>query len=269
MTAIKQCIREALAQQWVRLTPLDLSLHIRTRVPNAARQQIRAALGQMVANGELIYSQHCGTTHIQMRGAGTLPLAEGALCTLNAHGVEIPQGVPVVRLEPGLAFGAGDHPTTCLSIEGLVWVSCRIKEENPLSRASALDIGTGSGVLVVAAVMLGFGGGLGLDVDPAACFEAKHNAARNGVQDQVRFVAGTLDTIGVAHYEVVLANLRPPTLVSLMPRVASLLKTRGYCILSGFRPEEVAAVESSFSRELEVQRVIKNRGWAALVVRRV
>lgn len=147
-----------------------------------------------------------------------------------------------------------------LALQGLDVVMQRISWEKALHHARALDIGT---------ALHGVGWSLGMDIDPSACIEAKHNAARNGVAGRVSVVAGTPACIGDCRYDVVLANLRPPTLVALMPRMAMLLTDHGYWILSGFRPDEMGPVERAFPLGIELQREFRNRSWAALVARRI
>jgi ribosomal protein L11 methyltransferase len=131
-----------------------------------------------------------------------------------------------------------------------------------------LDVGTGSGILAIAAIVLGARWAAGVDLDPAACHEARVNAIRNRVAGQMSVMAGSLDSLGRGCFEVILANLRPPTLAKLMPRMAALTQWPGYWVLSGFRPHEAPQVASAYPAGVITCRYLENRGWAALVANR-
>lgn len=112
-----------------------------------------------------------------------------------------PLGAAVVELEPGMAFGTGDHPTTKACLRGLVQVL------KPGSRV--LDLGTGSGILAIAAVKLGASAVLALDTDHLAAEAARENAARNGVALRVSVVRGSINAPEAKGWapDLVLANL--------------------------------------------------------------
>lgn len=265
-SVIEQCIREILGQTCLRLTPRDLIRKVRERSIRADAARIRSVFRKMVTAGELIYTQHCATTHLQIAGVGVVALKRAEL-PLSSARTETDKW-SIIHLEPGLAFGAGDHPTTCLCLEGLRAVTPKIARWKPLEQAEAIDIGTGSGVLAIAAAMLGFGWSLGVDIDPAACFEARRNALRNGVRGNIAWMAGTMAALGLhRRFDTVLANLRPPTLVALMPVMEALTLANGFWILSGFRPDEVISIQRSLPRQSVVCQVMQNREWAAIVVR--
>jgi len=137
--------------------------------------------------------------------------------------------VPVV-IDPGRAFGTGAHPTTRLCLEHL----------QALDRCSVLDLGCGSGVLGIAAALLGFGPVCALDTDPAAVEATEENAERNGVEVQVTLVeddAGRLPAV-----DLILANIDRPTLERLAAGFdCGRAVTSGYSeperpSLAGFRP---------------------------------
>lgn len=261
---LKQTVRRILGQEALRLTPRDLIRRIRGQMPGAGHRFIHDCIQQLVAAGELMYTQSCGTTHLQMAGAGQVQLdraGEGGPGSVDKG--------PVIRLVPGLSFGAGDHPTTCLVLAALTVVVLKISAQKPLDQAVALDIGTGSGVLAIGAALLGVGWTLGIDIDAAACVEAQRNVIANNVSEKVALAAGTLDAIGYGPYDLVMANLRPPTLVEMMPSMAHLLAENGWWILSGFRPDETDAVVKKFPKKMALRGKTQNRGWAALTARRM
>lgn len=268
---LKQTVLRILGQEALRLTPRDLSRRIRGQMPGAGHRLINDCIRQLVAAGELIYTQSCGTTHVQMAGAGLVQLdrAGGLGPGSTGPGPTPMEKGPVIRLVPGLSFGAGDHPTTCLVLAALAAVVSKISAQKPLDQAVALDIGTGSGVLAIGAALLGVGWTLGLDIDAAACTEAQANVTANNVSEKVTLVVGTLDAVGHGPYDLVLANLRPPTLVEIMPRMAHLLAENGWWILSGFRPDEINGVVEKFPKKMALRGNTLNRGWAAVTVQQM
>jgi ribosomal protein L11 methyltransferase len=149
-------------------------------------------------------------------------------------------GQGVVVVDPGQAFGTGGHASTRLALELL--------DEDALRRGagwSALDVGTGSGVLALAALRLGARRAVACDLDRAAVAEAKANAAANGLARGLELFAGTLDAIGPARFDVVLANLLRRELLPWLPALARLVASGGRAILSGLLAGERDAVEGA------------------------
>ena len=163
-------------------------------------------------------------------------------------------------LDPGLAFGTGSHETTALCLEaldGLVQGGERV-----------LDIGTGSGILAIAALKLGAACAEGVDIDPVAVRTAGENAARNGVADRLTVLVGDLSDKASGRYQIITANIVAAAICSLAPAVPGLLAEEGVFIASGIidtRLDEVkAALEAA---GLTVQAVHERRGWECLVCR--
>jgi ribosomal protein L11 methyltransferase len=160
-------------------------------------------------------------------------------------------GQRVVLVDPGQAFGTGGHASTRLALALL--------DELAASRPagwSVLDVGTGSGVLALAALRLGAGRAVGCDVDRAALAEARSNAAANGLPGALALFAGTLDAVGSARFDAVLANLLRRELAPLLPALARLLAPGGAAVLAGLLVEERAGAEAVLARVgLRVARV--------------
>lgn len=123
-----------------------------------------------------------------------------------------PDGAVLVRILPGLGFGTGTHPTTRALLRWL---------ESEPGYATVLDVGTGSGVLAIAAVRLGARLAVGLDPDPMALENAAGNARASGAGDAVRLVRGTIDAIGPVRFDRVVANLDRTTLEAILPDLAA------------------------------------------------
>jgi ribosomal protein L11 methyltransferase len=169
--------------------------------------------------------------------------------------VPVAPGV-VVRIDPGGAFGHGGHVTTRLALE-LVVTTCR-------PGGSLLDVGSGSGVLAVAAARLGAEPVVAVDVDPRARMATRANAASNGVR--VRVPAGGLESV-VGAFDVVAANLEAPVLVALGPALAARVATGGTAVVAGFLRGRVDDVVAALA-PLGVVDHRSESDWVALGLRR-
>lgn len=171
-------------------------------------------------------------------------------------------GLPVmVEIDPGMAFGTGTHETTKLCIKLL-------DEVGTPEGCTVVDVGTGSGILAIAAVMLGAGHAVGMDTDPDATREAKRNAATNGVGDRCDFRTGELgaeDPQG----DIVIANILPHVLIAISRELIEHMKPGALLILSGILLVEEDRVREHFEAcgLKQVERVAQN-DWCALAFRR-
>ncbi len=148
----------------------------------------------------------------------------------------------VVTLDPGQAFGTGLHPTTRLCLRALEDLG-EAGRLGPETRV--LDLGSGSGILALAAGKLGAGRILALDVDPIAVEATAANARRNGLADRVEVRRGSLPS-GAGPFDVILANLVATVLIELAPRLAAELAPRGVLVASGIVIDRAAEVEAAF-----------------------
>ena len=165
----------------------------------------------------------------------------------------------VLIIEPGRAFGTGHHGST----EG-----CLVLLERALadrSGARVLDIGTGSGILAVAAVKLGAIAVLGIDVDPDATSAAQANAARNGCGDRIELALAGPETLTGEVFPVVVANLLTHTHLALAPIYARLVAPGGALVLGGILAEEDAQVTGAVEAIGFIQhdRLVLE-GWSSL-----
>ena len=158
-----------------------------------------------------------------------------------------------IRLDPGLAFGTGEHPTTQLCLR---WLAEHLRPGE-----SVLDYGCGSGVLAIAAAKLGAGTVIGVDVDPAAIATSRANAEANGVQ--ARFVLPE-DSSSV-QADVVVANILANPLELLAPLLAQRVADRGRIVLSGILEPQAAAVAAAYSRWFNMDSWAREGDWVALV----
>lgn len=160
----------------------------------------------------------------------------------------VPRGDVAVFLDPGLAFGTGNHETTRLCCERLVAVARQI----PARRRAALrviDAGCGSGILAISAEKLGFGGALAFDNDAVAASIARENVRRNGVASRVRVLAGDLASmLARRRADLVLANIQADVLVAHAGLLVAAVRPGGWLMLSGILARESAAVAAAFEK---------------------
>ncbi|HEY3307880.1 MAG TPA: 50S ribosomal protein L11 methyltransferase [Desulfuromonadaceae bacterium] len=168
----------------------------------------------------------------------------------------------VLRLDPGMAFGTGGHETTRLCLELLE----RIMDEMPtLHSPSVLDLGTGSGILAMAAVQLGAEKVCAMDIDPEAVEVARENLTINGLVDQVELSTTPLEAM-TDSFDIILANILAEELVRLAPHLAARLKPGGTLVLSGILSEKEALVRSGFAAyPLRYQETHHQGEWVALL----
>jgi ribosomal protein L11 methyltransferase len=160
-------------------------------------------------------------------------------------------GDTIVVIEPSTGFGTGHHATTRLCLQLL--------QELDLAGRRVIDVGTGSGVLAIAAAKLGAASVLALDNDPDALQNARDNVARNGVAIDLR--EGELSTLDAPAADVVLANLTAAVLQRLAASLMRLTVPGGTLILSGFAPDECPDVVSAFA--CATIKEVREAEWAA------
>ncbi len=167
-------------------------------------------------------------------------------------------GAVNLRLDPGLAFGTGTHPTTAMCLR---WLDAGLP-----AGATVLDYGCGSGILAVAAARLGAARVTAVDIDPQALAATRANAAANGVGDRVRVLAP--EALAPEPVEVVLANILAGPLVELAPVLAAHLAPGGHLVLSGLLAAQAPAVAAAYAPWLALAEWAREAEWVCLAGRR-
>jgi ribosomal protein L11 methyltransferase len=166
----------------------------------------------------------------------------------------------VLIISPGMAFGTGIDETTRLCLEVL--------ESTSMEGCSILDIGCGSGILAIGALLLGAKSALGIDIDEIAVKTAKENAEINGVSEKARFVCGNPITIVTESYDIICANIAAAVILKLMPEFPKYLNSGGMLILSGIvegRKQDIVDVLRNVG--LSVAECKEENGWICLVAK--
>ena len=166
----------------------------------------------------------------------------------------------VVQIRPALGFGSGHHPTTRLALLGLQTLDLR--------GADLLDLGTGSGVLAIAAVRLGAGRVTGVDRDPDALASAQHDVAANGVGDRIVLRQDDIDTLVHPPVRCVAANLTGAALGRLASRIASLAVPGGHLVLGGILTDEADSVAAAYRPAADLRWQETEAEWVGMVWQR-
>ncbi|MBP7143073.1 MAG: 50S ribosomal protein L11 methyltransferase [Opitutaceae bacterium] len=160
----------------------------------------------------------------------------------------LPPGHAVIWLDPGLAFGTGNHETTRLCCERLVTFA-QARERAGSGRAEVvIDAGCGSGILALSAAKLGFARVSGFDNDPEAVRVSGENAALNGLSGQVAFTTADLMTgLTGRRADLLLANIQADVLMTFAPALVSAMAPGGQLVLSGILASENDQVKATFA----------------------
>lgn len=160
----------------------------------------------------------------------------------------------VVALDPGLAFGTGNHPTTALCLEWL--------DGTELNGKTVLDYGCGSGILAIAALRLGAARAIAVDHDPQALEATRDNARANGVADLLAIYGP--DEVPELKVDVTIANILAGPLVVLAPRLIESLLPGGALAISGVLAEQVETVRSAYAQRIALAPTRLREDWALI-----
>lgn len=261
--------------------PATVRAYLPARDPAAARRatdEVDRALGHLQAFG----LREIGELRTQIvhesdwaaawkRHVGVLRIGHGIVIRPTWRRHRRLPGDTVIAMDPGMAFGTGLHPTTRLCLAGIE----RWADEGRLARgatrdgrARLLDVGCGSGILAIAAGLLGAGDVVGVDTDPIAIEATLANARRNRVARRLRAWRGSLPT-GAGPFDLVAANLIASLLVALAGDLAAELAAGGRLIASGIFVDREGDVRAALQAAgLRVLRRDAEGDWVALEAER-
>jgi ribosomal protein L11 methyltransferase len=168
----------------------------------------------------------------------------------------------VVRLDPGLAFGTGTHPTTALCLQ--------ILDSLPVAGRRVIDYGCGSGILGIAALKLGAAHVTAVDLDPQALLATRDNAIRNGVSSSVDVQGVDAPGIdgGLQPAYCVMANILAGPLIELAPKLTAACEPGGYLLLSGLLKTQAYAVKAAYAAAFDRVQVVERDDWCCIYARR-
>ncbi|WP_408954871.1 50S ribosomal protein L11 methyltransferase [Natroniella sp. ANB-PHB2] len=164
----------------------------------------------------------------------------------------------IIEIDPGQAFGTGQHETTTSCLEMI--------EKYLAAGANCLDIGTGTGILAIAAAKLEASATVGVDISPVAITAAQENAQLNQIADEIEFLEGDLVKVVDQDYDLVIANILPHIILDLIPDLNKVLKSSGKFILSGIVEEKLDRVKERLEEyQFKVEEIIQKNEWVTVV----
>jgi ribosomal protein L11 methyltransferase len=266
LVGVREGALRVVAESIVRVTPPALEKTL-IGTHGLTRKQVKAVIRDLVSDGELVYTYEFGSTFLEPSFNKPVRVSTHVVLKPPGHHYQAQSEDIVIEIKPGASFGDGRHPTTRLAIRGIEYVLKKIKSDRPGDQSSVLDIGTGSGVLVLTAVRMGIHRGLGIDIDPAARSEAKENVLLNRLEGRIEISDRYLETID-GRFDLVTANLRCPTLKKICPCLRKITNPDGIIVFSGIRSHELADLIKAYARKkFEVKWQNTEHDWVGVVLK--
>lgn len=227
------------------LFPADLS-----------QADIEAALAPLLPAQELSFTLLADRDWQADWQATLKPQRFGARLWVVPHAMSAPaDATTVVRLEPGLAFGSGEHATTAMCLR---WLEARA-----LTGLQVLDYGCGTGLLAIAALALGAATATAVDLDPQALDATRANAENNGCEDRLR-VASVAEVAAGEQHDALVANILSGTLIELAPQLAGHLRAGAAVALTGILARQANLVIAAWQRYADLTVHEEVDGWVLL-----
>lgn len=245
--AIRKEVLEAVSESKRRLTPGELEKRLSQRF-TTDKKAFQTAIRSLVEDRELVYTYNFGSTFLEKSFNKPTRISKrivlkppGALYRPLSDDVAI-------ELQHGASFGSGEHPSTRLAARGVEQAFSKKEFFQERKNIHALDIGTGSGILAIVAVMLGAKRAVGIDVDSCARAEAKENVKLNKLEDRIEIKDQKVEKI-YQKFSLITANLRFPTLKRLCPHITEVTEKGGAVIISGIKTGEVSDLLNIFTQK--------------------
>ncbi len=262
---IKQAILQCVLQSSHRMTRPDIERELRKQL-SVSRKEIGMVLKLLLAENELKYTSPDGHSFVEISRDKAIRVTDRIVLKPPDISFEAAEKDVVIDLAFGASFGSGAHPTTRMALAGIEYALCEKKFLTDHPRSSALDIGTGSGVLAIAAVKMGIAHAVGIDIDPCARAEASENVKLNGLSDKITIEDRDIGTMS-RKFPMILANLRLPTLKYMFPKISELIELNGIIIISGIYTDEISELDSLYADRFIREWKNDLSGWSALIYR--
>ncbi|MGB9715502.1 MAG: 50S ribosomal protein L11 methyltransferase [Thermodesulfovibrionales bacterium] len=225
------------------MTPLEVAKKVSYEM-KVDRKVVETAIKELV-NEEILKYTYFGNTFLQVSMDRPVRVSRRIIIK-PPHKKYFPkEGDVVIDIKAGLAFGDGGHPSTYLVLRTLDNLMSNPYYDQNRFR-NALDIGTGSGILAIAAAKLGIKEVVGIDINHAAIFEAEENVRINNLSSQITISDTSLEVIDLS-FSLIMANIGSDTLNMLCPLIIERLDASGFLILSGFMNNECESLLKKYS----------------------
>jgi ribosomal protein L11 methyltransferase len=267
MREVEDRIYKTVCEANRKLTPLEVE-RASQEATGADRKKVRDAMRALVLRGALSYTNIYGTSFLEPSFDRPVKVSQRIVVKPPHRRYAPCAGELVIDIAGGAAFGSGAHPTTRLALRAMDGVLDRNFSSRRKEPLTGLDVGTGSGILAVALARLGVARVVGLDRDPCALSEARHNVSLNGLAEKVAVTCASLKEVP-SHFSVIVANLAYPTLREISADLTEKLEERGRMILSGFKGHAAKELARVYKEQgLSLVGKDAERAWVCLVFTR-
>jgi ribosomal protein L11 methyltransferase len=233
------------------------------------KKQIKTLIRDLISSGEITYTYEYGSTFLERSFNKPVRISKHVVLTPPGHQYDSKPTDAVIQIKPGASFGGGQHPSTRLAVRGIEYT---LRDLQPIifePHHPVLDIGTGSGVLIITAVRFGMHKGLGIDIDPCARVEAVENVKLNGMQQQIKISDQTVDCIH-QRFGMIIANLRYPSLKKLFPLLTAMSLPAVVWVFSGIRESESEHLKTMVTtKEFKCLWTETEQDWVGIVFQKV
>ncbi len=259
----KKIILGFIGNETKKLTPIDVSKYLKSNY-HITTKEVKSCIKELISSGELEYSNDFGRSFVGISYSKPVKVTERILLTPPQIKFKNSEKEVYIVIEKGISFGRGTHPTTRLSLLAIDFI---LKDKRLFDKPTkALDIGTGSGVLVIAGILLGITTAHACDIDNISLNEAKNNILQNKLSDRIT-VGEKFDINKI--YNFIFANLRFPTLIDLYDSFVRITKPESFLFLSGIKIEEKEKIENKFiGKKFDKIWEKSESGWLAFVFKR-
>ena len=244
--AVRQKVFETVSESSKKLTygELEKRLSQKFAVPKKA---LKTAISELVEDRQLIYTYTLGCSFLEKSFNKPTRISKRVVLKPPGMNYTPESNDVVIDIAQGASFGSGEHPTTRLAVRGIEAALSGKNNFLKMDHTRALDIGTGSGILAIAAVSLGVKKALAIDIDPCSRSEAKNNIRLNSMDHRIQVLDRDIEQINEKFF-LITANLRYPTLVGLCSHISKLTEQPGMVVVSGIKTDEVTNILNSYTR---------------------
>ena len=262
--AIKKELLDIIENSRRKVTPGELEKAL-SRKYSLERKEVRSLIRGLVTENFLAYTNHYGRTFIEKSFNKPVRISKHVILKPPGFYYKPKADDVVIEMWQGVSFGNGQHPTTRLAIRGIEYALNKTNLLKAKDKTSVLDIGTGSGVLGITALLLGIKNAVGVDIDPCSIKEAKDNAKINKLEDKFVVKNMSLEDLNTK-FTLITANLRYPTLMNIYHRLVKMTEPGGSVVLSGIKSDEAISVVDLYTEKyFECKWKEFEKGWAGLV----
>jgi ribosomal protein L11 methyltransferase len=268
LPAIISDVIAMIATSTAKMTPAALRSKLSDRY-GLNKNKINTVIRNLVYSGELTYTYNFGSTFLELSFSKPVVISRHVVLTPPSRSYRPKPKDVIVQIIPGASFGIGNHPSTRLAIKAIEFVLLDNKFITHPEKSQVLDVGTGSGVLILTAVLSGMQGGIGIDIDSCARVEATENVKINGLEDRIMISDRSLFRFD-QRFSLVLANLRYPSLKKLNFRLTDVTEYEGLLILSGIKKSEVNDLLKIYSKNyFRTLWRADELGWVGVVLQKI